>query len=128
MRQNPKIKGIRLDQDCVKTLSQYANDSWTATEFEVQSFHAVLGEFKEFEEFSGLKINYSKTEILRTGALKKSDARFYSRLPLHCSDGPIKILSMMYILILSKCVRLIMRSYWKKLKILLKSGRTILCL
>ena len=91
IRQNQKIKGIKID-DTVKTLSQYADDLWTSTEFDRQSFNGLKYEFQQFQRFSGLNINYNKTEILRIGALRKTDAQFYSELPLQWSDGPFKIL------------------------------------
>ena len=70
------INGIR------KLLSQYADDLCTATKFTETSFNAQFKVFKDFQNFSGLAINYNKTEILRLGALAKTDARIYSRLPL----------------------------------------------
>ena len=45
-----------------------------------------------FYTFSGLSINYDKTEVLRVGSLCNSNAQFYSRLPLVWSDGPVKVL------------------------------------
>ena len=51
--------------------------------------------FKELElfyQFAGLKVNYNKTEILRIGSLKFSDASFYSEFPLQWAEGSIKIL------------------------------------
>ena len=40
----------------------------------------------------GLKVNYNKTEILRIGSLRLSDAEYYLNLPLVWSDGPITVL------------------------------------
>ena len=91
IQQNVTIKGIQVD-GIRKTLSQFANDMWTISEFNKDSYLATLKLFQEFEEFSGLKINYNKTEVLRLGSLWKTDAKFYSGLPLVWSDGPCTVL------------------------------------
>ena len=91
IRQNVTIKGIQVD-GIRKTLSQFANDMWTISEFNKDSYLATLKLFQEFEEFSGLKINYNKTEVLRLGSLRKTDAKFYSGFPLVWSDGPCTVL------------------------------------
>ena len=62
------------------------------TEFEYTFYNAMLNEFDHFAKIAGLNINYSKTEVLRIGSLRSTDAQFYSRLPLHWSDGPVTIL------------------------------------
>ena len=50
---------------------------------------------EDFAKFSGLKCNYDKTEILRIGSLRNSDASFYSEFPLQWSDGPVKVLGVL---------------------------------
>ena len=47
---------------------------------------------KSFCLFSGLEVNYDKTEVLRLGSLCYTDAEFYSGLPVKWSDGPVRIL------------------------------------
>ena len=64
LRQNKSIKGIKINDEYTKLLFQYVDDLWTATEFEQRSFNAMLSEVFKFEAYSGLKINYDKTEIL----------------------------------------------------------------
>lgn len=91
INQNDNIKGICIGQKCKKS-NQYVDDLWNAIRFELSSFQELLFEYSEFEDFTGLKINYDKTEILRIGSLFKTDAKFYSDLPLKWSDGPVSIL------------------------------------
>ena len=55
-------------------------------------YKALFSILKAFTSFSGLKVNYNKTEILRIGSLRNTNARYYSELPLFWTDGPIKIL------------------------------------
>ena len=82
IRQNQNIKGTHIE-DQTKALPQYANDLWMSTEFEQNTFIQLMNEFDAFARYTGLKINYDKTEILRIGSLQNTDAQFYSRLPLH---------------------------------------------
>ena len=94
--------------DQVKTLRQYTDDLWTSTEFEERPFNELLKEFSLYAHFTGLKINYDKTEILCIGALRNSDAKFYSNLPLHWSDGLISVLA---IVIHSNFAQIMMENY-----------------
>ena len=91
IRQNKEIKGVTVN-GVRKALGQFANDMWTISEFDEKSYCTTLRLFKSFEEFSGLAINYNKTEVLRIGSLRKSDAKFVSDLPIIWSEGPLKIL------------------------------------
>ena len=36
--------------------------------------------------------HYNKTEVLRVGSLRNTDAKCYSEFPIQWSDGPVKIL------------------------------------
>ena len=91
LRQCSDIKPICVN-GIQKLLLQYANDLWTATQFCQSSFLAQIDILQKFHRFSGLAINYNKTEIMRIGSLVGTDAKWYSRFPLIWSDGPIKIL------------------------------------
>ena len=49
--------------------------------------------FDQFQEISGLKVNYNTTEVLRIGSIRDSDATFYTTKPLKWSDtGSISLL------------------------------------
>lgn len=91
MQQNEDIKGIVI-KNREKKLAQCADDIWHIIPFEQDSFNTLVYEYSEFEDFTGLKINYDKTEILRIGSLNKTNARFITTLPLKWSDGPTRIL------------------------------------
>ena len=60
--------------------------------------HALLHTLDAFEVFSGLKVNYDKTEILRIGSLKNSIANIYTRKPLKWTGQPLTILGIKFIL------------------------------
>ena len=94
LKANVNIKGIKIG-GITKIVSQFADDLWTATKYDKQSYKAQLKEFQEFQMYTGLSINYDKTEILRIGSLRNTQAKFYSTLPIKWSDGPIRILGIM---------------------------------
>ena len=91
LRQNPDIQGILIN-DVTKLLSQFADDLWMVTKYDEKCFQTQIALFKSFHLFTGLSINYDKTEIMRIGSLAHTNARFYSSLLIKWSDGPIKIL------------------------------------
>ena len=91
LRQCKDIQGINICGK-VKITSQYADDLWTASKYNEKSFKAQVHLFKQFQKFTGLSVNYDKTEILRIGSIRNTDAKFVSTLPLKWSDGPVKIL------------------------------------
>ena len=75
-----------------KSLAQYADDLWVVTKHSDYCYKAMLKELDSFGHFTGLRINYDKTEILCIGSLHNTDAMYYSGLPLVWSDGPIRVL------------------------------------
>ena len=85
IRQNDRIKGIHVDE-YNKKLAQYADDTWVVIKAEKDSYDALFEEIQQFEINTGLKVNYDKTQILRIGSLRHSNAKFYSNLPLIWSD------------------------------------------
>ena len=89
MRQNQKIKGVLDGQD--DTLAQFANDLWTLIKASQTGFEELIFEFDQFSKNTGLKINYDKTQIMRVGSLRYTNAKYYSDKPIHWSEG-IKIL------------------------------------
>lgn len=89
--QNENIRGIQLN-NVEKIADLFADDMWNVIPFNKDIFDELMYEHLEFEYFSGLKINYDKTEIMRLGSIRNTNARFYSQFPLIWSDGPIKIL------------------------------------
>ena len=95
IRNESKIQGINIGKR-VKKLAQYADDLWISMLHKKQCYEALFEIFHDYTTFIGLKINYNKTEVLRIGSLRNTDASYYTELPLFWSDGPIKILGMMF--------------------------------
>ena len=78
--QNQNIIGVQI-MNVHKKCEQYADDIWASILNEQHVFDALLDTFDHFREFSGLKINYDKTQILRIGSLRKSDAKLRTQKP-----------------------------------------------
>ena len=65
MRQNCNIKGFKLNSTTIK-LTQLADDTTLFLQ-DIQSLHFALNLLFMFYKSSGLRLNYSKTEILHLG-------------------------------------------------------------
>lgn len=63
IRVHPLIKGLRMGQ-MTETLSLYADDMLLYLEDSGPSLEAALRLLKQFGEYSGLQINWSKSQIL----------------------------------------------------------------
>lgn len=94
IQQNNQIIGIQIPGSPNKKIDMFADDIWNTIKFDQESFSELMFEYEEFRAFSGLAINYNKTEIMRMGSIRSSNAKFYSHLPLQWSDGPVKVLGM----------------------------------
>ena len=91
IRSNNKIKGININGDSSK-IGQYADDTFMAFLFDQDSLDEILNTLDRFELLSGLKVNYDKTEILRIGSLKNSDAKLYTQKCLTWTNNPSVLL------------------------------------
>ena len=95
IRQNENIEGITIGTK-TKKLGQYADDLWLSLKHKRSCYTYLFREFEKFAEYTGLKINYNKTEMIRLGSLIRSDANFYSNFQIQWSDKPIKILGIYF--------------------------------
>ena len=86
LKQNNTIKGINICGN-TKRSDHFADDLWTSMRYDQNSFQEQFKIFQQYEAFSGLSINYDKTEIMRIATIRHANAKFYSTLPLKWSDG-----------------------------------------
>ena len=91
IRNNTQIKGIDMNEGFSK-IEQFADDTFLAFLFDRDSLDEILITFDKFENISGLKVNYDKTEILRIGSLKDSDAKLYTQRNLKWTNNPSVLL------------------------------------
>ena len=79
-------------------LSQFADDTWFSLIFDQENLNTVLKTLNDFQNISGLKINYDKTELLRIGSLKNSNARLYTQRQLKWTNETVKLLGVHLVL------------------------------
>ena len=91
---NKKIKGIKVvDQEML--LALFANDLGLLLEFNQQGWEEVVSELSQFQDRTGMLINYDKTEIYRIGSIKNTNAKFYSKKNLHWTNNPVNVLGVL---------------------------------
>ena len=91
IKQNKKIEGITLPNkigwyEKQKKLAQYANDLWVSLKADEQCIEEFFKEIDMFVQNTGLKVNYNKTQIMRIGSIRDSNAKFYAQRKLIWSD------------------------------------------
>ena len=91
LRENENICGITIG-DINKLLNQYADDADIFMIFDQKSLDHAPMTLEEFRKMSGFTISYDKTQILRIGALRNSNAMLYTAKKITWTNGPIKVL------------------------------------
>ena len=91
IRQNKNIKGLKIGDQSYK-ISQYADDTVLTIPFCEETLQEIEKTFESFTQISGLKVNYDKTEILRIGSIRNSDAKFITKKQLKWKNNDIQVL------------------------------------
>ena len=91
IRQNGKIKGISIGENEYK-INQYADDTCLTINASKECLEEVIRLFEVFETFSGLKVNYDKTEIMPIGSIKNKSFKFDTIKKMKWNDGPVMLL------------------------------------
>ena len=91
IRNNPEIKGIKIKGQ-EKKLSQFADDTVLFSLYEDKSLNGIIDTVSQFEQGTGLKVNYDKTLIYRIGSLKNSDTRLYTVKEFKWTSDDIDVL------------------------------------
>ena len=86
--QNDKIDGYAVE-DIIYLLSQFADDTSMFLKASSENLDEVTKTLQIAETQLGLKVNYNKTTIYRTGSLHNTNARYYSQRNFAWSDLPI---------------------------------------
>ena len=123
IRDNPNIKGIEIGGFSHK-ISHYADDTNLTVLFCPDTLAEITRTFDKYQSISGLKVNYDKTEILRIGSIRNTNARLYSQKPLHWSEGPITILGIDICTNIDTVIEVNYQKVISKMKNLIKIWRT----
>ena len=92
IRNNPDIKGIKMEKGVEHVLTQFTDDTGLFLMYSEQCINAVIDTLLHVESNTGLKVSYEKTCIYRVGSLKGTNAKCYTKMPLAWSDDDIKML------------------------------------
>ena len=79
------VQGIQI-KGTNKKHTQYADDLWSLILASQQNFDRLNKVINTFTKQTGLEINYNKTEIMRVGTLRQTNAKFYSEQQIKWSD------------------------------------------
>lgn len=95
VRDSKSIKGIKINEKEFR-LSQYADDTQIFLDGTEKSLKETLNIMKTFYIMSGLKINVEKTRAIWIGSLSNSNRQLCKEYKLDWSQGPFKILGVMF--------------------------------
>jgi hypothetical protein len=76
IREKPKIKGIKVLHS-EHEISQFADDTSVILDGSEESLNETLLELEWFKKISGLKINFSKTQVIWIGSKKYSRDKLF---------------------------------------------------
>lgn len=78
IKQAQNVAGISISPTLMKMFGLFADDIWSTILGTQENLNKLLDHFDRFSQASGLSLNYNKTQIMRMGTLKDSDAEFYT--------------------------------------------------
>lgn len=105
IRKNRNINGIKIGDEELK-ISQFADDTSMILDGTETSLSETLNELSGFENMSGLKINFSKTQVVWIGLKKYSTDSIKTRWKLSWGATQFKLLGITFDVDLSKMVQL----------------------
>ena len=91
IRQNKDIAGVTIRNETYK-ISQFADDTTLTLQFSHSNLDNTFKVFDKFQEISGLKVNYDKTEIMPMGSLKQEKRALYTNRKVKWANGCVKLL------------------------------------
>ena len=119
IRNNKTIKGISVDNHEIK-LSQYADDTSILLDGSESSLHSALSELYKYAEYSGLNINYDKTQVIWIGRNKYSTHSIKTRWKLAWGKNEFKLLGLNFHVDLDKMININYKDKLSKIENLIK--------
>ena len=77
LRESDKIKGVKIGH-LTNLLAMFADNLTIFMENSEKEWQETLNIIRNFENLSGLKVNYDKTVVYRLGSAKNSVAKYYT--------------------------------------------------
>ena len=106
IRNNDKIKGIKITDEFTALLSQFADDTSLFLDGSETSFTESIKTLTFFSSFSGLGMNFDKTQVVWIGATKNSDIRFLPTFDFKWNPPTFKALGVVFSTNLKEIVNL----------------------
>lgn len=122
IRNNTKIKGISIENTEYK-FSQYADDCSAILDGSQESLNETLNELIYFARFSGLNINFDKTQVVWIGIKKYSMDTINTRWKLKWGCTNFKLLGIIFHVDLDKMIEINYRAKIVKIKGLINLWR-----
>ena len=119
IRENPKIKGIKVLHS-EHEISQFADDTSVILDESEESLNETLLELEWFKKITGLKINFSKTQVIWIGSKKYSSDRLCENWNLSWGKTTFTVLGINFDVDISKITKINYEKYLKKMKGLFK--------
>ena len=85
IRSNKQIEGVKIGS-LIQLLSMFADDLSLFVSNKEKVWHAVRNMIEDYENISGLKVNYEKSTVYRPGSVRNTIARWYSKTKLSWAD------------------------------------------
>ena len=91
LRNNPSVHGINIHDRCF-LVSQYADDTIITLDYSEDVLREIVKTFKLYAKYSGLRVNYEKSEIMPLGIIKYQYNKIVPECNFEWTEGPIRSL------------------------------------
>ena len=122
MRSDKNIKGITVNGTEYR-ISQYADDTSLLLDGSSSSLNETLDVLTQFSEFSWLKVNFDKTQVIWLGKNKLSTETIKTRWKLSCGKINFKLLGIIFHINLQEIVEINYKEKLNKIKSLIRTGK-----
>ena len=119
IRNNKDIKGITIGKTEYK-LSQYADDTSAILDGSEKSLTETLKELSYFSKYSGLKVNFDKTQVVWIGCKKYSSDSIKTKWKLNWGKTEFKLLGITFNVDLDEIIKVNYDEKIAKIKKLIK--------
>ena len=113
IRENPKIKGIKVLHS-EHEIYQFADDTSVILDGSEESLNETLLELEWFKKISGLKIIFSKTQVIWIGSKKYSSDSLCENWNLSWGKTTLTVLGINFDVDISKITKINYEKYFKK--------------
>ena len=96
IRNNKKIKGIKIADDVEALLSQFADDTTLFLDGSRRGFEESINCLNYFTSISGLKISSEKTQVVWIGGKKNSQTRYMQNIKFKWNPEVFKVLGLYF--------------------------------